>query len=375
MSTEAATTSRYRGQVQGDVEMRLVVHEMRKVSDDVAVAVKGDSRRGESEGASRALQRANEAAYRRYERVAERLNERVHGEVQAWFEEVRDQEALVLALATSGVDVGDGWSAEDVKEFRATGAYGGRKMVEVLEVVLMELDGTIAYRQRVQPEFVPGGELMGEQYHGLTLEALRGEPSFGAIAGDFRRAVEGRRVIAYNAVWAAKVLAAESARWGVPDPVASPGLGEDDCVMLHRSRYAAYFRPSDYEYRTLRLGSPDTTPMGVAGAVCDVVATYAKGDAPYFDRPYDPEDGRGQKERDHDFGWRDVEKAAHDRREAEREAERKEEHERGMAERRANRRRRREEEMRAEGKSEEEIAATSVEGEDFQESDFEDIAF
>ncbi len=282
--TEGQETTRYEWQVAGDLEMRQGVHELRKMYAD---ADEGDEN----------------TAWRRYRRVAEMVNACVYREVRAWCQEVHDQRALVLALATSGVDVGKGWSKEDAAEFRATGEYGRRAMVEVLEIVLMELDGTVAYRQRVRPEFVPGGELVGTAIHRLTLKELAGEPGCGEGAADFRRAAGGRRVVCYNAPWAASVLAAESARWGVPEPV--PGLGLDDCVMAQRSRFAAYYRVSEGDYRALALGSPDRTPEGVARTVCDVIEAYRKGYGPPEDA-YDPWGRDDYDARTRSWGWRDA---------------------------------------------------------------------
>ena len=359
-----ATRTRYERQVQSDIDMRLAVHEMRKVRDDVTSLLGGNPD-------ERDLRRAIDAADRRYERVAERLNKRVYGEVQAWMQEVHDQQALVLALATSGVNVGEAWSAEEVAELReGKGLPHYREMVEVLEVVLMELDRTVAYRQTVSPSF-SGDGITGTEYHGHTLESLAGSPRYPEMVEDFRRAVEGRRVIAYNAPWAADVMAAESARHGVSEPV--PGLGEDDCVMLQRGRCAAFFLVSEYAYRKLKLGSLDRTPTGVATTVCDVVETYRTWETRPPEEPYDPEGRRSDSARNHAFGWRAAEKPEHDRKEREREEE-WERREAEAAERKAERRATRKRSLLAIGMPEG-VAEAKVKEEFDSESDFMDIPF
>ncbi len=282
--------AKYERQVAADYDLRFAVHEMRKVYLDVR----------------------EEAAYRRYERVAEHLNKRVLAEVQEWMQEVHAQKALVLALGTSGVDVED-----EVKGALEIGEsydrMDERQMVEVVEVVLVELDGTVAYQQKVFPAFAFGG-LRGTEYHGHTLQSLAGNPQYPDMVEDFRRAVEGRRVVAYNAPWAARVLAAEGKRQYKDHPL--PELGIDDCVMAQRSRYAGFWWISHGEYRPLRLGSVDPTPACVARTVCDVIERYRVSDewgvpeSPYD--PYDPYDYSGDEweRREHRWGWRDAQKPA-----------------------------------------------------------------
>ncbi len=271
-------------QVASDEDLRRGVHELRKVSNDVEKCYRHAPVASDEDSYWRG---AMDAADRRYESVAEIINERVLGQVQAWCQEVHDQKALVLALATSGVDT-------------------EREMVEVLEIVLMELDGTPVYHQRLRPDFVFGGEVKGTEIHGHTVKSLHTEPGFMEIARAFRRAVEGRRVVSYNAPWVARVLAAECERQYQDNPLAD--LSIDDCVMAQRSRYAGKYLVSLPGYKQLKLGARDTTPMGVARTVCDVIETYRCASwSP--ESPYDPpKRAQVDEEREHEWGWRDAQK-------------------------------------------------------------------
>ncbi|MDP9477684.1 MAG: hypothetical protein M3R38_18700 [Actinomycetota bacterium] len=305
-NTRPRSSTSIEAQIASDEDLRCGVHELRKVYDDVdECARNAPVENGNVEDDY--WREAVDAAERRYESVAEIINKRVLGQVQEWMQEVHEQKALVLALATSGVDVRDGWGEDDTKRLMATGLVP-REMVEVLEIVLMELDGTVAYRQRVRPDFVPEGEVKGTEIHGLTLKELAREPGFQEIARDFARAALGRRVVSYNAPWAAKVLAAECERQHQHNPLAD--LSIDDCVMAQRSRYAGKYLVSLPGYKQLKLGARDTTPMGVARTVCDVVEAYRTGDARFPpERPYDPpKRAQVDEEREHEWGWRDAQK-------------------------------------------------------------------
>ncbi len=285
--------SEYEASVADDEEIRRAVHEMRKVSDDIEDFF-GDAKNDHGH-------EPVYAAYRRYERVANDLNKRVLGEVSAWFRKAHEQKALVLALATSGVDTES-------------------EMVEVLEIVLMELDGTVAYHQKLRPEYAFGGEVAGTKIHGHTVKSLHSEPTFTEAYPSFVRALEGRRVIAYNAPWVARVLELECERAYKPNPL--EGMGLDACVMAHRSRFAGQYMVSTGEYKSLPLGSPDSTPLGVARTVCDVVEAYRRAEDYYSvpETPYDPWERGDWEFRAHKFGWKDANKPADYETDSERDA-------------------------------------------------------
>ncbi len=290
--------SEYETRVADDAEIRRAVHEMRKVSDDIYELFRGEQT---DDGRN-----AMDAAYRRYERVAENLNRRVLGEVSAWFRKAHEQKALVLALATSGVDTES-------------------EMVEVLEIVLMELDGTVAYHQKLRPQFAFGGEIAGTEIHGHTVKSLAHEPTFAEAYAGFVSALEGRRVIAYNAPWVARVLELECERNFKPNPL--EGVGLDACVMAHRSRFAGQYMVSTSEYKSLPLGSPDSTPMGVARTMCDVVEAYRTEN--YYrgpETPYDPWERGDWEFRVHKFGWKDKNKPEDYETDSERDARHEREH-------------------------------------------------
>ncbi|MCH0567893.1 DEDDh family exonuclease [Streptomyces sp. MUM 136J] len=67
----------------------------------------------------------------------------------------------------------------------------------------------------VNPERDPGPVWI----HGLTSEALEGSPLFGDIAGEFARRLEGRVLVAHNAVFDWQMIAREYARANREAPV------------------------------------------------------------------------------------------------------------------------------------------------------------
>jgi DNA polymerase-3 subunit epsilon len=97
-------------------------------------------------------------------------------------------------------------------DVETSGLHAGSNRVLQVAVTQMAADGAIESRWSTLLD--PGCNPGPTHIHGLTRAKLRGAPQYADVANDVAHRLDGRIVVAYNAAFDHRFLAAESARAG-----------------------------------------------------------------------------------------------------------------------------------------------------------------
>ncbi|MER5424379.1 3'-5' exonuclease [Streptosporangium roseum] len=136
------------------------------------------------------------------------------GEVIRWARQCqRPGEAVVADVETTGLD-------GVVVEIAVVDAYDGRELLNTL----------------VHPGGVPI-EAGARAVHGIGDDQLADAPTWQQVLPAFLTAVNGRRILAYNASFDRQAVAATHAHAGL-DPAELPGAARWECLMEARSTWA-----------------------------------------------------------------------------------------------------------------------------------------
>lgn len=111
---------------------------------------------------------------------------------------------------------GAGWAVVDVE---TSGFRPGQARIVSLAALALGDDGNIEYS--VSTLLDPGVDPGPTHVHGLTAEALAGQPSFGDIVGDLIEVLRGRTLVAHNVGFDYSFLAAEAELVGAELPIDS----------------------------------------------------------------------------------------------------------------------------------------------------------
>jgi DNA polymerase-3 subunit epsilon len=89
---------------------------------------------------------------------------------------------------------------------------------EIIEIAAIHSSGTVLLETKVWPHSgsVPSA---ATRVHGYTIDDLRGAPTWPDVLGALERAVEGRRVFAWNAPFDERMVAQSARRWHLPNAV------------------------------------------------------------------------------------------------------------------------------------------------------------
>lgn len=225
------------------------------------------------------LRKAREAAKATYSRVRE-LHERAeeairlenHREVGEWARDVlKDPEAVILALATTGL----------------------HDPVDMVEVVLLGVDGETVLSERVRPgtygtETITGYDESGDpeiekretdpveidegaaRMHGHTAESLADAPTFPELYPRLQEVLGKRRIIVYNEEYISRVISQTTARYGL-----EPLVVNIECAMSFYSRVEGTWSVADETYYHVPLPGRDGTPHGNARATLELLRSLA----------------------------------------------------------------------------------------------------
>jgi len=93
----------------------------------------------------------------------------------------------------------------------------GLKDAEVIEVALIDMQGRTHLDTLVQPKAQTMNPY-AERLHGLSLRALRDQPTWPEVLPELMRVAGDATILAWNAPFDARMLEQTSARWGLPHP-------------------------------------------------------------------------------------------------------------------------------------------------------------
>lgn len=115
---------------------------------------------------------------------------------QRWLAELFREGFVVLDTETTGLSTRD----------------------EIIEIAAVDSSGTVLLETKVWPHSgnVPSAST---RVHGYTIEDLRGAPTWPDVLGALERAVEGRRVFAWNAPFDERMVAQSARRWRLHNAV------------------------------------------------------------------------------------------------------------------------------------------------------------
>lgn len=115
---------------------------------------------------------------------------------QRWLAELFREGFVVLDTETTGLSTRD----------------------EIIEIAAVDSSGTVLLETKVWPHSgnVPSAST---RVHGYTLDDLRGAPTWPDVLGALERAVEGRRVFAWNAPFDERMVAQSTRRWRLNNAV------------------------------------------------------------------------------------------------------------------------------------------------------------
>ncbi len=130
---------------------------------------------------------------------------------------------------------------------------------EIVEIAIIDLQGNIILDQRIKPlgEMYP----RAEEVHGISLDMLADKPSFKDVYPLIKKAVQGKKVIIYNAQFDIGILQSDCVANGLDEI-----KFKSDCAMLW---YAQYYGDWNHYYKSYRW-----QPLnGTHGALGDCIAT------------------------------------------------------------------------------------------------------
>lgn len=126
-----------------------------------------------------------------------------HGDPRAWLQELFAAGFVVIDTETTGL--------------------GAR--AEIVEVAAVDEGGEVLLESKAWPRSgrVPAS---ATRVHGLTIDDLRGAPSWPELLLELERTLEGRRVLAWNAPFDERMIQQSSRRWSLV-----PQLPRFECAM------------------------------------------------------------------------------------------------------------------------------------------------
>jgi DNA polymerase-3 subunit epsilon len=133
---------------------------------------------------------------------------------------------------------------------------------EIIDLAIIDLTGATVFQSLFNPlmEIAPDAA----RIHGLTRDKLKDEPRFGDLRDAVGAAIEGKKVLIYNAAFDNARLYFTCCNHDV-----DPFVYQSDCVMLWYAQWVGEWNDYRHNYRWQRLQGGDHSALG------DCVATLA----------------------------------------------------------------------------------------------------
>lgn len=189
------------------------------------------------------------------ERAEKEVREQARREVGAWAAGVKsDTNAVVLTIATTGLE----------------------DPVDVVEAVVLGMDGGVRFHERVRPVGHDGGapveiEAGATGMHGHTADSLSDAPTFEEVYERLRGALGDGRVIVYNDEYVLRVLTQTVKRYWL-EPLVTSKI--EDAMVAYVRADGEYSVESE-SYYPKKLPDANGTPLGNARATLALVEKLA----------------------------------------------------------------------------------------------------
>ncbi len=143
---------------------------------------------------------------------------------------------------------------------------------EIIEIAVLSPSGDLLLNERVRPARARRISPFAEQVHHIRLCDLADRPTLGGLAGPLRTALEGKTIIAYNAVFDRRMYFQSFQAGGGYWPE-----GEWECAMKQYARFVGEWNESRGDYRWHRLQGGDHSAAGDCRAVLSLIRAMAGG--------------------------------------------------------------------------------------------------
>lgn len=140
---------------------------------------------------------------------------------------------------------------------------------EFCELAVVDGNGYVLFDSLVQPDVPVCAQ--AREVHGITDEDLADAPKFPELWPEFREALTGRQVVAYNAQFDRKVFDHVLKRHNL-QPASVPPW---QCAMLQYAKYRGEWNEEKGDYRWPKLEGGDHTALGDARATLGVMREMA----------------------------------------------------------------------------------------------------
>jgi len=109
---------------------------------------------------------------------------------------------------------------------------------EVVQIGIYGVEETVLLDSLIKPRLVQRMPSRAYQVHRISMEMLAGAPNLSAIEGELQSALQGRRIIAYNAPFDARLLAQSAEVNGI-----GPFDLHWECAMKRYTQFSGSKRP------------------------------------------------------------------------------------------------------------------------------------
>lgn len=144
---------------------------------------------------------------------------------------------------------------------------------EVLQIGVIDPQGGVLLDKLIRPTRRTSIPPAATAVHGITIQALQGQPTFAEIADSLRRVVGGKAVVTYNAEFDSRLLAQTAAIAGV----AIPNF-QWECAMVKYAQFVGDWDQYRNSYRWQKLRGGDHTAVGDCRATLACLMEMARGD-------------------------------------------------------------------------------------------------
>ena len=163
----------------------------------------------------------------------------------------------------------DGWLLLD------TETTGTGPAAEVVQVAVLHPSGATLFEACAHPQSaVPAA---AAAIHGLTDDLLRAALPYNAVHRVLALLLAGRRVVAFNAAFDARVLSQTAARYGLEPPDANW-----DCAMLAYACYMGEWSRERGDFKWQRLPAAAHGAAADCRATLDLIRHMAADDRPWW---------------------------------------------------------------------------------------------
>ncbi|MGY3854426.1 3'-5' exonuclease [Aeromonas aquatilis] len=119
---------------------------------------------------------------------------------------------------------------------------------EIVEISIIDQDGSVIFNSLVRPEFPIPEE--ATKIHGITNDMVLCAPMWNEIHDEICRIVASKKLVIYNADYDMRLMAQTAARYGLSPVVAPNGV---ECAMLAYAEFYGDWNEHKQSYRWQRL--------------------------------------------------------------------------------------------------------------------------